>query len=289
MKTNDYYVYEHIRLDNNTCFYVWKGHGNRANWKSRNKHHDRIVQKHGIRVNIIQKNLSEDEAYELERKIIHYYVYNLDYAIDIIGFNKKKYERGHLTNHTFCGDGSYGMVHSDQWKKRHSSDMSGIKNPMFGVNVWDQYTKERAKEIKRKISKASSGENNPMFGVSPQNRMDAETFEIWHQKIVNRGKSLTGANNPNYQNKTLHNKVKDNPELRLLYYSRKGSQNGRSRQIRMFDKDHKIINDFDYIGSCCEYLLLNNITSAKIDTIRSGIAKSIKENKKYKNYYFEYI
>ena len=100
---------------------------------------------------------------------------------------------------------------------------------------------------------------------------------------------MASENSKQRQNKTLHNKVKDNPELRLLYYSRKGSQNGRSRQIRMFDKDHKIINDFDYIGSCCEYLLLNNITSAKIDTIRSGIAKSIKENKKYKNYYFEYI
>lgn len=29
MENKDYYVYEHIRLDNNTCFYVGKGRGER--------------------------------------------------------------------------------------------------------------------------------------------------------------------------------------------------------------------------------------------------------------------
>ena len=45
---NDYYVYEHIRNDNNSCFYVGKGHGKRAYSKSRNEHHN-IVKKKLIR------------------------------------------------------------------------------------------------------------------------------------------------------------------------------------------------------------------------------------------------
>ena len=53
----DYYVYEHIRLDNNTCFYVGKGHGKRCNYVSRNVHHDRIVSKFGMKVNIVKDNL----------------------------------------------------------------------------------------------------------------------------------------------------------------------------------------------------------------------------------------
>lgn len=32
---DNYYVYEHIRLDNNSCFYVGKGRGNRYKVKDR--------------------------------------------------------------------------------------------------------------------------------------------------------------------------------------------------------------------------------------------------------------
>lgn len=63
-------VYEHIRKDTGTCFYVGKGTLKRAYNKSRNKHHDYVVNKYGMTVKIIADNLTQDEAYELERKTI---------------------------------------------------------------------------------------------------------------------------------------------------------------------------------------------------------------------------
>lgn len=285
--TNDYYVYEHIRNDNNTCFYVGKGHGNRLEVKWRNEHHDRIVRKYGMSSKIIADNLSEQEAYDLEQKTILNYVYNLGYGIDIIGFNNNPNEKGHLTNHTFGGDGSYGMVHSEDWKKQHSIDMGGNKNPMYGINVWDSYSNEKKELILKKISNSSTGKNNPMYGISPEERMDHETYIKWREKIVARGKSLVGQNNPNYGNDTLHNKVKNDPKLRIQYYSRKGSQNGRSKKVRMFNSELAL--EFNYIGECCQWLKSHNYTSATIDCIRSSITKSIKKNKEYIGFKFEFI
>lgn len=285
---NDYYVYEHIRLDNNTCFYVGKGHGKRCNNKSRNEHHDRIVNKVGMKVKIIKDNLSEDEAYQLERELICYYVFDLKYGIDIIGYNNNPNENGHLTNHTFGGDGSYGMVHSEEWCKQHSIDMIGENNPMYGVNLWNTYSNEKKEEIREKLSKLNAKENNPMYGISPKERMDIETYDRWLTERVARLKSQTGSNNPNYGNKTLHNKIKDKPELRIQYYARKGSQNGRAKEIFVYDKDKNFMKRFDYIGECCEWIKETLSISSKIDTIRGGITESIKNQKTYRNMYFSF-
>lgn len=285
---NDYYVYEHIRLDNNTCFYVGKGHGNRCNYYSRNEHHDRIADKVGMKVNIVRDNLSEDDAYRLERELIHHYVFDLGYGIDIIGYNNNINENGHLTNHTFGGDGSYGMVHSEEWRKQHSVDMTGENNPMYGVNIWDTYSNDKKNEIRSRLSELNSKENNNMYGISPKERMDDETYKKWSNKLVDRLKSQTGINNPNYGNKTLHNKLKNNPELRKQYYSRKGSQNGRSKEVFVYDSNKNFIKHFDYIGECCEWIKNTLSLSSNIDTIRGGITDSIKNQKTYRKMYFSF-
>ena len=285
---NDYYVYEHIRLDNNTCFYVGKGHGNRCNYYSRNEHHDRIADKVGMKVNIVRDNLSEDDAYRLERELIHHYVFDLGYGIDIIGYNNNPNENGHLTNHTFGGDGSYGMVHSEEWRRQHSIDMMGESNPMYGVNLWDTYSNDKKNEIRSRLSRLNSKENNKMYGISPEERMDDETYKIWRKKLVDRLKSQTGINNPNYGNKTLHNKIKDNTELRKQYYSRKGSQNGRSKEVFVYDSNKNFIKHFDYIGECCKWVKDKLSLSSNINTIRGGITESIKNKKTYRKMFFSF-
>lgn len=285
---NDYYVYEHIRLDNNTCFYVGKGHGNRCNYYSRNEHHDRIADKVGMKVNIIKDKLSEDDAYKLERELIHHYVFDLGYGIDIIGYNNNPNENGHLTNHTFGGDGSYGMVHSEEWRRQHSIDMMGESNPMYGVNLWDTYSNDKKNEIRSRLSRLNSKENNKMYSISPEERMDDETYKIWRKRLVDRLKFQTGINNPNYGNKTLHNKIKDNPELRKQYYSRKGSQNGRSKEVFVYDSNKNFIKHFDYIGECCKWVKDELSLSSNINTIRGGIIESIKNKKTYRKMYFSF-
>lgn len=286
---NDYYVYEHIRNDNNSCFYVGKGHGNRAYSKNRNEHHDRIVKKYGMTVNIVKDNLSEEEAYKFEHELICDYVFNKGYGIDIIGFNNDKSKEFYLTNHTFGGDGSKGMVHTKEWCEQHSKDMTGENNPMYGVNLWDTYSLEQRNEIIKKISISSSGKNNAMYNVTPKERMSEDVYNNWYEKTSIRLKNQTGANNPNYGNKTLHNKIKDNPELRKEYYSRPGSQNGNSKGIKLYDCNHNLLNEFETIGDGCKWLKDRYNFTAKINSMRSNLSIAIKNNVPYKGFYGEFI
>ena len=282
---NDYYVYEHIRLDNNTCFYIGKGHGKRYLTKSRNKHHDRIASKYGMKAVIVKDGLSEEEAYKFERYLIYYYVFELGYGIDIEGFRKDNNDK-HLTNYTFGGDGSFGMVHSDEWKKKHSEKMKGQGNPMYGVNLWDTYSDTKAKEIKAKISIKSSGKNNAMYGVSPKDRMSDDVYHKWYKKNYNRCKNQIGANNPNYHNDTLKRKLTAHPELKKLYYPPKyGSSNANSKSIFIY-KDDQFVNHFSCITECCEWLKSKLNLSCKISSMRSSISESLKNNKTYHGYTF---
>ena len=69
-----YYVYRHIRLDTNTVFYVGKGHAKRAYSKSdRNRYWGRITKNFEWKVELIETDLSEEEAYSREIYWIDYY------------------------------------------------------------------------------------------------------------------------------------------------------------------------------------------------------------------------
>ena len=137
----EFYVYEHIRLDNNTCFYVGKGKGDRIDELDRNKHHDNISNKHGHVAVMIKDNLTEDEAFELERERIEYYVFTLGYGIDIEGYENRE-NNEFLTNMTFGGEGVSGIKLSEEAKRKISEKNKG---------------KKLSDETKRKMSKSFKG------------------------------------------------------------------------------------------------------------------------------------
>lgn len=283
---NNYYVYEHVRLDNNSCFYVGKGIGRRINNPSRNEHHDRVMNKYGMSVRIVKDGLTEQEAYDLERKTIENYVFNLGYGIDIDGYRDDS--SFYLTNQNFGGRGNYGVQHSEEWCKNHSEAMSGENNPMYGVNLWDTYSEEKKRKMKENLSLYNKGENNPMYGVSPKDRMDEETYVIWHKKVVERGKSLIGNKNPNYGNTTLHDKVKDNPELRIQYYSRPGSQNGRAVKVSLY-KDDEFIEIFDCATYCAEWIKKTLNLQSKTSSMIGAMREASKNGKTYRGYTIKYL
>lgn len=96
---NRFYIYVHNRLDTNLPFYIGKGCGGRAFSKaSRNKWWKNIVQKCGYEVIIIEQNLSEEDAFELETQHIKL-------------FRKLGYE---LTNMTAGGEGASGYKHTHE-------------------------------------------------------------------------------------------------------------------------------------------------------------------------------
>lgn len=110
-----FYVYEHWRPDTNACFYVGKGHGNRAWWMyDRNPHHRAIQSKLialglAIDVRIIIENLTEEIAFQIERDRISLYDFK------------------RLSNMTLGGEGASGASPSAETRAKLSAASKGRK------------------------------------------------------------------------------------------------------------------------------------------------------------------
>ena len=97
-----------------------------------------------------------------------------------------------------------------------------------------------------------------------------------------------GKNNPNYGNKILSKRYKENKELSIEKQSRKGLKNGRCKKIYVY-KNKKLIMEFPYIELCCKYFVDNNICKCeKYESVRSRIRVSVLKNKEYYGYTFRY-
>ena len=174
-ENREFYVYEHIRLDNMTCFYVGKGKGDRIDVLTRNKHHDNISNKHGHAVVTIKDNLTEEEAFELEREMIEYYVFTLGYGIDIEGYENRE-NNEFLTNMTFGGEGTSGHCSEEtklkisESKKGHVAWNKGKKSSEETKLKISESNKgkKRSEETKLKISESNkgkrAGKNHPFYG-----------------------------------------------------------------------------------------------------------------------------
>lgn len=105
---NKWYVYKHIRTDKNEIFYI--GIGCRKNFaraydKSiRNDIWGKIVNKTNYTVEIIYENLSQQDAKTIE--------------IELISKYGKIKNGGILSNITNGGDGTSGMLHTDEAKEK---------------------------------------------------------------------------------------------------------------------------------------------------------------------------
>lgn len=103
-----YYVYAHIRKDTNSIFYIGKGSGNRAYFKSnRGEYWKRIVRKHGYDVVFLAENLEEKDAYEAE----------------IIFIAAEKLKGGCEANFTIGGDGI--RVEKRWWQDKITAALRG--------------------------------------------------------------------------------------------------------------------------------------------------------------------
>ena len=217
-ENRDFYVYEHIRLDNNTCFYVGKGKGKRSDRVSRNEHHDRISKKYGHAVVIIADRLTEEEAFKLETERIEDYVITFGYGINIEGYDDYDHKLPYLTNFTWGGEGSSGYNFSEDTKMKISNSLKGNivseetkkkqsnsqkerwKNTsnerkeelgnIFSKNVKkyrDNVDKEAKKERFKHVSETriknetAKGKNNPMYGK----HHSKETIEKLSKKVIN--------------------------------------------------------------------------------------------------------
>ena len=154
----EFYVYEHIRLDKMEPFYIGKGKGERAYDLYRNDHHDAITDEYGHAVVIIADNLTEEEAFELERDTIEDYVFNLGYGIDIEGHKDYDHELPHLTNMDWGGiGGKSGIKHSEEYNKKISEAMKGKQRSEETKRKMSEAKRKMSEETKRKMSEANKG------------------------------------------------------------------------------------------------------------------------------------
>jgi hypothetical protein len=140
---NNWYVYRHVRLDNNEPFYI--GIGNKKNYyrayetkpDRRNEIWTKINLKTDINVEIIFYGLTKFQASEKEQEFIKLY-------------GRKDLNTGPLCNMTDGGDGIWNCKRSEDTKQKLREQKIGDKNPMFG--------KKNSKETKLKRIKSLTGQ-----------------------------------------------------------------------------------------------------------------------------------
>ena len=140
---NNYYVYLHIRLDNGQPFYVGKGLNNRSYTKSsRGIHWKNIVNKYGFDVIILEKNLTEEESYKLEK-----------YWIDKIG--RKDLNDGLLINLNDGGKGGLSNYkHTEQSRKKMSNSHKG---KIFSKELREYWSKNRKSGTSKLVLNTETG------------------------------------------------------------------------------------------------------------------------------------
>ena len=130
-------LYMHTRKDDGGIFYIGIGVKRRPKSKyNRNSHWHNTVNKHGYNVTILVKDLSWEEACDLEKKMIAFY-------------GRKDLGLGCLVNWTDGGDGSVGVKISEETRQKQSDVKKGEKNAF--------YKKTHTEEVRKKMSKSRKG------------------------------------------------------------------------------------------------------------------------------------
>lgn len=126
MKESNCYVYIHVKPGNGEIFYVGKGKGNRAYSKhNRSNFWQRTVNKYGLDVFIIENNLTEEEAFELEIKYIK-------------SIGRRDLGTGTLVNMSDGGEGNAGHQFSEETKLKISVAKKGRRILMNIIEIYQK-------------------------------------------------------------------------------------------------------------------------------------------------------
>ncbi len=183
MPTSRFYIYQHLRLSDDVVFYVGKGTGRRA-WDhlNRNPHWHRTVKKHGLKVVIVKRNLSERKAFLLEASLIK-------------KFGRRDLDTGTLVNLSDGGEGNSGRLVSKEQRmlmSKHAQER--VANPEYrksvarGMREWAAVPENR-KELLRRAAKAtklsqSSESRSKMTATLRRMGKDPTLKEYWQKRAA---------------------------------------------------------------------------------------------------------
>ena len=137
-----YYVYSYLREDNSP-YYIGKGTKGRA-YASAN--HRIKAPKNKERIYIIKDNLTEEEAYDLEK-------------LYILIFGRVDLETGILRNLSDGGEGPTGYKTKPEQRRKIALSRMGEKHPLYGISP----SKETREKQRQALQGRFVGEKNPMY------------------------------------------------------------------------------------------------------------------------------
>ena len=273
-ENREFYVYVHIRKDNNTVFYVGKGKGNRAYDLDRGNFHNGVRDEYGCRVEIIKDGLTESQAFRLEKYMIKYYVLTLGYGAPIDGY--RDFSNNYLTNFTWGGEGTSGM---NPWNKGKKGIQAGENNPFYGKH----HTEEAKQKIGEKLKGKMVGEKNGMFGKNPWNKGKKGLFhhsEETKQRMSEKCKGkYAGEKNPMYGKNAYANKTPE--EMEEIAKKKSNSMKGKKLSE---DAKQKISKKLSKKVICITTgVTFNNLKEASdhYNISKSGISLCCNEKYKY--------
>jgi hypothetical protein len=195
--SNNFYIYAHYKPDGN-IFYVGKGRSKRA-WKTygRSDFWYKTVNKHGgYEVVLLYENLSEDEAFRLEKEEIEFW--------------GRRKDGGFLINLTDGGDGvsGYKLTQDQLIKHRQRYENSEYLQKITETNRRNAQTpewKRNHKESRRRLQQDLTWHKKISEGV--KKRYDDPEF---HKKIAEQNRRLP--QNPEWKRKQT--KIRQSPEFK---------------------------------------------------------------------------
>jgi hypothetical protein len=164
----NYYVYKYLREDG-TPYYVGKGKGNRAYLNGRSTPKPPQLD----RIHLIKENLTEEEAFALERKLIAEY-------------GRKDLGTGVLRNLTDGGEGVSGRIANPESIKKRVVKNTGKKRTLEQKKRMSQaqlVRKQKSKEEQQVISEKISA-NRKGKGTAPKSKEHKDKLSQ-----LNKGKS----------------------------------------------------------------------------------------------------
>lgn len=161
-----------------------------------------------------ETHINQIQAYHLHNKYIckscnHKGERNPMYGKSLTNEQKQKIsERVSGSNNPF-----YGKTHSketrDKISKANKGRLSGEKNPMFGINIYEYVGEEKAKEMKQHLSEACKGELNGFYG-----KHHTEEFKKAQSEFLKNSKEFHDRiKSPEYRIK-VSNSLKNSQKLK---------------------------------------------------------------------------
>lgn len=96
--------------------------------------------------------------------------------------------------------------------------------------------------------------------------------------------NISGCKNPNYGNRTLSERYRNDPDYAKTKQSRAGHRNGRCRKTTLVDSNGAVL-EFDYIRQCAAYLINSGASASKAESIAEHLKRAAKSGTQFYGYF----